>query len=53
MGSVVDLEHAVNEFRSEFRQVWRRRGLTPEQTQEIVAIRTDAGSRIRAVVARR
>lgn len=53
MGSVVDLEHAVNEFRSDVRQAWRRRGLTPEQTQEIVAIRTDAGSRIRAVVARR
>jgi len=53
VGSVVDLEHAVNEFRSDVRQAWRRRGLTPEQTQEIVAILTDAGSRIRTVVTRR
>ena len=49
-GSIGDLERAVNEFRSDVRQAWRRRGLTPEQVREIVAILTDAGSRVRAVI---
>ncbi len=53
VGSVVDLEHTINEFRSDVRQAWRRRGLTPQQTQEIVDILTESGSRIRAVVMRR
>ena len=49
----MDLEHTINEFRSDVRQAWRRRGLTPQQTQEIVDILTETGSRIRAVVMRR
>lgn len=52
VGSIGDLERAVNEFRSEVRQAWRRRGLTPEQTQEIVAILTEASLRIRSVTRR-
>ena len=48
----VDLERAINEFRNETRRAWRRRGLTAEQTQEIVAILSDAATRIRDVVTR-
>jgi DNA-binding PadR family transcriptional regulator len=50
VGSIADLEHAVNEFRTDARQAWRKRGLTPEQTREIVGILTDASLRIRAVI---
>lgn len=50
VGSIVDLERAVNEFRTDARQAWRRHGLTPEQTQEIVGILTDASLRIRSVI---
>ena len=53
VGSIADLEHAVNEFRTDARQAWRKRGLTPEQTREIVGILTDASLRIRAVIHRR
>jgi len=52
-GSIADLEHAINEFRTDARQAWRKRGLTPEQTREIVGILTDASLRIRAVIHRR
>lgn len=52
-GSLQDLERAVNEFRNDARQAWRKRGLTREQTREIVGILTDASLRIREVVQRR
>lgn len=50
VGSIADLEHAINDFRTDARQAWRKRGLTPEQTREIVGILTDAGLRIRSVI---
>lgn len=53
IGSLQDLELAVNEFRNDARQAWRKRGLTPEQTREIVGILTEASIRIRDVVQRR
>lgn len=53
LGSLHDLERAVNEFRNDARQAWRKRGLTAEQTREIVSILTEASLRIRDVVQRR
>lgn len=53
VGSLGDLEQAVSDLRADARQAWRRHGLTPEQTREIVAILADASARIRAVVTRR
>ena len=53
IGSLQDLELAVNVFRNDARQAWRKRGLTPDQTREIVGILTDASHRIRDVVQRR
>lgn len=52
IGSLQDLERAVNEFRNDARQAWRKRGLTREQTREIVGVLTDASRRIRDVVQR-
>jgi len=51
-GSLGDLEEAVNEFRNEARQAWRRHGLSPEQAREIAGILADASSRIREVMGR-
>ncbi len=48
-----DLEEAVNAFRGEVRRTWRRRGLTADQTREVVGILAEAATRIRAVVERR
>ncbi|MEO7059862.1 MAG: hypothetical protein ABI083_09095, partial [Lapillicoccus sp.] len=53
LGSLQDLERTVNEFRNDARQAWRKRGLTPEQTREILAILSEASVRIRAVVQNR
>lgn len=50
---VRDLEHAVRQLRQDARDAWRRRGVTAEQSREIVEILTEASERIRAVLARR
>ena len=51
-GGMGDLEQAVQKLRHEARDAWKRHGLTPEQTREIVDILGDASARIREVVLR-
>ncbi len=50
VGSITDLERAMNELRAEARQAWRRRGLSPGQTRQIVTVLRDASQRIRTVI---
>ena len=51
-GGMGDLEQAVQKLRQEAREAWKRHGLTPEQTREVVDILGDASARIREVVLR-
>lgn len=46
---VRDLERAVQDLRREAVSAWRKHGLTPEQSHEVVAILSDATQRIREV----
>lgn len=49
----IALEQAMTELRSSARRQWRRRELTAAQVEEIVAILTEAGTRIGAVLDKR
>lgn len=55
--AIRDVEKAVHEVRDEVRRevrdTWRRSGVTPEQTREIVSILTETSERIRDVLRRR
>jgi DNA-binding PadR family transcriptional regulator len=48
--TVHEVEEAVQQLRQEARTAWRRHGITPAQTREIVDILADATNRIREVV---
>lgn len=48
--TVREVEEAVQQLRQEARTAWRRHGITPAQTREIVDILADATNRIREVV---
>ncbi|QGN57607.1 PadR family transcriptional regulator [Nostocoides sp. HKS02] len=48
--AVREVEDAVQQLRQEARTAWKRHGITPAQTREIVDILADATNRIREVV---
>ena len=48
--TVREVEEAVQQLRHEARTAWRRHGITPAQTREIVDILAEATNRIREVV---